>query len=50
LQSAWAKAGANIILHSSDMFLFGDKLIEEMNELRKIKNEKIISQGSSDNV
>jgi 2-keto-3-deoxy-L-rhamnonate aldolase RhmA len=50
LQSAWAKAGANIILHSSDMFLFGDKLIEEMNELRKIKDEKIISQGSSDNV
>jgi len=40
LQMEWAKAGANIILHSSDMFLFADKLQEEMNLLRKIKGEK----------
>jgi 2-keto-3-deoxy-L-rhamnonate aldolase RhmA len=50
LQTEWAKAGANIILHSSDMFLFGDKLSEEMNYLRNIKNENSISQGSSENV
>jgi 2-keto-3-deoxy-L-rhamnonate aldolase RhmA len=50
LQSAWVKAGANIILHSSDMFLFGDKLLEDMNKLRKLKDEKIITRESSDNV
>jgi len=41
LQMEWAKAGANIILHSSDMFLFADKLQEEMNLLREIKGEQI---------
>lgn len=44
LQSAWARAGANIILHSSDMFLFGEKLIEEMNQLRKIKDDHRFSR------
>ena len=41
LQMEWAKAGANIILHSSDMFLFADKLQEEMNILREIKGDQI---------
>lgn len=39
LQLEWAKAGANIILHSSDMFLFADKLQEEMNCIRRAKGE-----------
>lgn len=40
LQMAWAKAGANIIMNSSDMFLFADKLQEEMNLIRQAKGEK----------
>jgi len=41
LQIAWAKAGANIIMHSSDLFLFADKLQEELNCIREVKGEKI---------
>ncbi len=40
LQLAWAKAGANIIMNSSDMFLFADKLQEEMNLLRQVKGDQ----------
>jgi 2-keto-3-deoxy-L-rhamnonate aldolase RhmA len=40
LQMEWAKAGANIILHSSDMFLFADKLQDDLNRIREIKGEK----------
>lgn len=40
LQMAWAKAGANIIMNSSDMFLFADKLQEEMNLLKQAKGER----------
>ena len=41
LQMEWAKAGANIIMHSSDVFLYADKLQEEMNCIRAAKGEKI---------
>lgn len=41
LQMAWAKAGATIILHSSDMFLFADKLQDDLNCIREVKREKI---------
>lgn len=47
LQMAWAKAGANIILNSSDMFLFADKLQEEMNLLRQAKGEKTTDDQES---
>jgi len=40
LQLEWAKAGANIIMHSSDMFLFADKLQEDINRIREVKGEK----------
>jgi len=40
LQLEWAKAGANIIMHSSDMFLFADKLQDDLNRIREIKGEK----------
>jgi len=39
LQKEWAKAGANIIMHSSDAFLFADRYLEEVNILRSIKGE-----------
>ena len=50
LQLEWAKAGASIILHSSDMFLFADKLQDEMNCIRVVKGEKVITPGKGDNV
>lgn len=50
LQTEWAKAGANIILHSSDIFLFADKLQEELNLIREVKGEKTIKQETGDNV
>lgn len=50
LQTEWAKAGANIILHSSDIFLFADKLQDEMNLIREVKGEKVITPGKGDNV
>ena len=40
LQMEWAKAGATIIMHSSDMFHFADKLQDDLNLLREIKGEK----------
>jgi 2-keto-3-deoxy-L-rhamnonate aldolase RhmA len=50
LQTAWAKAGANIILHSSDLFLFADKLRDEMNLIREVKGEKTIKRETGDYV
>jgi 4-hydroxy-2-oxoheptanedioate aldolase len=50
LQMEWAKAGANIILHSSDMFLFADKLQDDMNRLRQIKGEKVNIEQSGGNI
>ena len=40
LQMSWAKAGANIILHSSDIFLFADKLQDDLNCIRELKGGK----------
>jgi 4-hydroxy-2-oxoheptanedioate aldolase len=34
IQLEWAKAGANIILHSSDMFLFADQMQSDLRSLR----------------
>ena len=39
IQMEWAKAGANIIMHSSDIFLFADKLQDDMNRIREVKGE-----------
>ena len=50
LQLEWAKAGANIILHSSDMFLFADKLQEEMNCIRRAKGESAHETQAGDQV
>lgn len=50
LQLEWAKAGANIILHSSDMFLFADKLQEEMNCIRRAKGEYAHETQAGDQV
>ncbi len=50
LQMEWAKAGANIILHSSDMFLFADKLQEDLNKIRGIKGEKTNTRNGGGNI
>lgn len=50
LQMEWAKAGANIIMHSSDMFLFADKLQDDMNCIREVKGEKVNTGLAGDNV
>lgn len=50
LQLEWARAGANIILHSSDMFLFADKLQDDMNLIRALKGEKIDNDRSGGQV
>jgi len=38
----WAKAGANIILHSSDIFLFADKLQDDMNCIRELDKKAFL--------
>jgi len=35
LQIRWAKAGANIIMHSSDLALFRQRLSEDISEIRR---------------
>jgi 4-hydroxy-2-oxoheptanedioate aldolase len=50
LQLAWAEAGANIIMHSSDIFLFADKYAEDINRIRKITGDKGLISGREDNV
>lgn len=50
LQMEWAKTGATIILHSSDMFLFADKLQDDLNRLREMKGEKINTNRSGGNI
>ena len=50
LQIAWAKAGANIIMHSSDLFLFADKLQEELNCIREVKGEKVNTGRAGSNI
>ena len=40
LQKKWAEAGATIIVHSSDLFLFADKYQEEINLIRSIRGDR----------
>jgi len=42
LQIEWAKAGANIIMHSFDVFLFADRYQDEINKVRSAKGEEEI--------
>ena len=50
IQLEWAKAGANILMHSSDMFLFADKLEADMNLIREAKGEKRRSASAGESV
>jgi 2-keto-3-deoxy-L-rhamnonate aldolase RhmA len=50
LQMEWAKAGANIIMHSSDIFMFADKYKEDINQIRALKGEKEIENRKGGSV
>jgi 2-keto-3-deoxy-L-rhamnonate aldolase RhmA len=50
LQVGWAKAGANIIMHSSDVFLFADKYAEEINLIRSFLGEGNVESTESESV
>jgi 4-hydroxy-2-oxoheptanedioate aldolase len=50
LQIAWAKAGANIIMHSTDIYLFADKFQDDLNIIRTLKGEKMTSKQAGDSV
>jgi len=41
LQIKWAKAGANIIIHSSDIALFQQRLKEDITEIRRALGEEV---------
>jgi 2-keto-3-deoxy-L-rhamnonate aldolase RhmA len=44
LQVEWVKAGANIIMHSSDIFLFADKYLADINRIRSFNDEEEIGR------
>jgi len=47
-QIKWMKEGVNIIMHSSDMLLFYQKLKEDMNKIKKAAGEDTITSGDVD--
>jgi hypothetical protein len=50
LQMEWAGAGANIIMHSSDVFLFADKYQEEINQIRALRGESLTEGKKGESV
>ena len=50
LQLEWAKAGANILMHSSDMFHFADKMQDDMNLIKEAKGEQTNSMRSMESI
>jgi len=50
LQKHWAMAGANIIIYSSDVFLFADKYHDDINQIRALKGEKSTDSHKEESV
>jgi 2-keto-3-deoxy-L-rhamnonate aldolase RhmA len=50
LQMEWAKAGANIIMHGSDVFMFAEKYREDINQIRALKGEREIGKKKGGSV
>ena len=48
LQIKWAKAGANIIMHSSDIALFQQRLKEDITAIRSALGEEVSTSGEGD--
>ena len=47
-QIKWMKEGANFIMHSSDMFLFSQKLNEDMSKIKAAAGDSLEQSGDSD--
>jgi len=47
-QIKWMKEGVNIVLHSSDMFLFSQKLNEDINKMKIAAGDAVLSSEDSD--
>jgi len=47
-QIKWMKEGANIVMHSSDMLLFNQKLKEDLNKIKKATGDDTITSVDSD--
>ncbi len=47
-QIKWMKEGVNIVMHSSDMFLFQQKLKEDMDKIKKAAGDSISQSKDSD--
>ena len=47
-QIKWMKEGANIVMHSSDMFLFSQKLKEDFSKIKNAAGENLIQSKDSD--
>jgi 2-keto-3-deoxy-L-rhamnonate aldolase RhmA len=50
LQTEWVMAGANIIMNSSDVFLFADKYQDEINKIRSVNGEIEIENQKGESV
>ena len=48
LQIKWAKAGANIIMHSSDIALFQQRLKDDFTSIRHALKEEVRTRGNGD--
>lgn len=48
LQIKWMKEGVNIVMHSSDMFLFSQKLNEDIHQIKNAVGDSINEIGDSD--
>lgn len=48
LQIKWAKAGANIIMHSSDIVLFQQRLKDDFTAIRRALMEEVSTTGEQD--
>jgi len=46
-QIKWMKEGLNIVLHSSDMFLFSQKLKEDMNKIKDAAGDSMSKSGNN---
>jgi 4-hydroxy-2-oxoheptanedioate aldolase len=49
-QMQWVEQGANIVIHSSDMALFGQRLREDMDKIRKATGERPAGRDKDDPV
>jgi 2-keto-3-deoxy-L-rhamnonate aldolase RhmA len=48
LQIKWAKAGANIIMHSSDIALFQQRLKDDFTEIRRALKDEVSPAAEQD--